>query len=56
MLMRFLKDERGATALEYGLIVTCLSLVIIGGVARFGNSLEFMFANPSSKLNQVLMR
>lgn len=31
MLKRFVRDESGATAIEYGLIVVVLSLVIIGG-------------------------
>ena len=43
MMRRFLKDRSGATAVEYGMIVTCLSLVIIGGIASFGDSMENRF-------------
>lgn len=40
MIERFLADRRGATAIEYGLIVGVLSLAIMGGVGTAGNSLE----------------
>ncbi|TIT96318.1 MAG: Flp family type IVb pilin, partial [Mesorhizobium sp.] len=32
LLQRFIEDESGATAIEYGLIVAVLSLAIVGGV------------------------
>ncbi len=50
MLLKFLKDETGATAIEYGLIVSVLSLAVIGGFALFADSLEFMFSDTDSKL------
>ncbi|RWG35244.1 MAG: Flp family type IVb pilin, partial [Mesorhizobium sp.] len=31
LLQRFIEDESGATAIEYGLIVAVLSLAIVGG-------------------------
>lgn len=40
MIKRFLKDETGATAVEYGLILTLISIAVIGGVGTFGNELE----------------
>ena len=36
MLYRFLKDESGATAIEYGLIAALVSVVIITAVATRG--------------------
>ena len=36
MLYRFLKDESGATAIEYGLIAALVSVVIITAVATLG--------------------
>ena len=56
MLMRFWKDERGTSAVEYGLIVTILSLVIIGGVGAAGNSLEYLWSNNNSKLVQAFQQ
>jgi len=43
LFRRFLADRSGATAIEYGMIVTCLSLVIIGGISFFGNVMETRF-------------
>ena len=40
LLKRFLADERGATAVEYGLIVGVLSLAIVGGFATVSNALQ----------------
>jgi len=35
-IIRFWQCESGATAVEYGLLVACISLVIIGAVTTFG--------------------
>ena len=45
----FLGDRRGATAIEYGLIVTVLSLAIIAGVSNAHNSIENMFIDLANK-------
>jgi pilus assembly protein Flp/PilA len=44
-LKRFWKDERGATAVEYGLIVGCIFLAIIGGLSAFASNENAMYAN-----------
>jgi pilus assembly protein Flp/PilA len=54
MFSRFLKDRSGATAIEYGMLIVCLSLVIIGGISQAGNSVEDMFANPARALQNTL--
>jgi pilus assembly protein Flp/PilA len=54
MLKRFIKDASGVSAVEYGLIVAVLSLTIVAGVGMATNSLEFLFANNASKLQQTL--
>lgn len=43
MLIRFLRDERGATVIEYGLIVAVLSLAILGGLGLVMNGIENNF-------------
>jgi pilus assembly protein Flp/PilA len=43
---RFLKDESGATAIEYGLLAALISVVIIGAVKLAGSNL-------SNKFNQI---
>lgn len=42
-LYRFLKDESGATAIEYGLIAALVSVVIITAVASLGDNLTATF-------------
>lgn len=51
MLKKFLEDQSGATAIEYGLIVSVLSLAIVAGVANFGNTMSNMFVDASSTLD-----
>jgi pilus assembly protein Flp/PilA len=41
----FIRDERGATAIEYGLIATLIALVIIVAVTGVGTSLKGGFNN-----------
>ncbi|MEX4008845.1 Flp family type IVb pilin [Neoaquamicrobium sediminum] len=43
MLVRFIKDECGATAIEYGLIVAVLSLAIVGSLGLLMNNIENNF-------------
>ncbi len=40
---RFLKDEEGVTAIEYGLIAALIAVVIIGAVASVGTNLRCVF-------------
>jgi Flp pilus assembly pilin Flp len=42
-LKRFLKDESGAAAIEYGLITSGISVAIIPGVKDVGNKLVAIF-------------
>ena len=50
VLLHFLKDETGATAIEYGLIVAVLSLTIIGGIGQVSNSITWLFSDNNSRL------
>jgi pilus assembly protein Flp/PilA len=56
MVRCFLKDETGATAIEYGLIVAVLSLAIVAGVGTAANSLQYMWGDNNSRLQQVINR
>lgn len=47
---RFLKDESGATAIEYGLIVALIAVVIIAAVSTIGNKLNTNFQTVGNKL------
>ena len=47
---RFLKDESGATAIEYGLIVALIAVVIIAAVTAIGGTLNTTFTNVNDSL------
>jgi pilus assembly protein Flp/PilA len=42
-LIRFFKDEEGATAVEYGIMVALIAVVIILAVTGLGNKLVAVF-------------
>ncbi len=48
---RFLKDESGATAIEYGLIAALIAVVLVGAVGAVGTSLEGTFQTISGALD-----
>ena len=41
------RDERGATAVEYGLMVTLIAVVIVGAVGLFGTNVIALFSVPA---------
>lgn len=49
-IMNFLKDESGATAIEYGLIAAGIAIVIIVAVNTVGNDLVGVFNEISNAL------
>lgn len=51
VLLRFVKDEAGATAIEYGLIAAGISVAIIAVVNGLGSKLGSTFTTVTNKLN-----
>ena len=51
MLKKFLRDESGATAVEYGLIAGLIAVVIIGAVTSVGTSLTAKFTAIAAALH-----
>ena len=47
----FLRDETGATSIEYALIAGLISLVIIGSLTAIGTKLSSKFSQVSGNLN-----
>jgi pilus assembly protein Flp/PilA len=43
-------DDRGATMVEYGLIVSVIALVVVVGAAVFGNALSTFFSDLAGSL------
>jgi len=50
LLMKFLRDETGATAIEYGLIAAGISLAIIGVIDGLGTKLNTKFTALNNSL------
>jgi pilus assembly protein Flp/PilA len=50
LMLRLLKDESGATAIEYGLIAALISVALIAGASTLGNTLSNTFTNLSTTL------
>ncbi len=50
LFSRFVKDESGATAIEYGLIAAGISVAIIAVVQGLGTTLKNTFSSISSQL------
>ena len=51
MISRLLKDESGATAIEYGLIAALIAVALITGASTLGNALNTQFNGLSGQLN-----
>jgi pilus assembly protein Flp/PilA len=49
-ITRFAKDESGATAIEYGLIVALIAVAIIGAVSAIGGKLDTAFTKIDTDL------
>ena len=53
MFKRFLKDESGATAIEYGLIAALLAVAIIATLGAVGGQLDATFEKVQSGLEEA---
>lgn len=47
---RLTRDDRGATAVEYGLMVGLIAVVIIAAVILLGNNLDGLFDSVNNEL------
>ncbi len=52
--MRFAYDDSGATAIEYGLIVSLIFLTIVGAVTNFSNKFIGIFDTATGYINGAL--
>ena len=53
LVTRFIEDESGATAIEYGLIAALIAVALIAGATALGNALDTKFNDLSTKLNDA---
>jgi pilus assembly protein Flp/PilA len=47
---RFINDQSGATAIEYGLIVALIAVVVIGAVTTLGTNLNTTLSSAGSAI------
>ncbi|HEV7307312.1 Flp family type IVb pilin [Ensifer sp.] len=50
IINRLLKDESGATAIEYGLIAALISVALIAGAGVLGDALDDTFSGVGTKV------
>jgi pilus assembly protein Flp/PilA len=50
-ISRFLKDESGATAIEYGLIAAGIAVVIVAAVSTVGTNLDTTFDKVATSVD-----
>jgi pilus assembly protein Flp/PilA len=50
ILARLLKDESGATAIEYGLIAALISVALITGATALGDQLDLLFTGLKDEM------
>ena len=50
MLKRFFQDEAGASAVEYGLLVALIAVVIVASVQLLGTNLSSVYNSVASTL------
>ncbi len=48
LITRFIKDESGATAIEYGLIAALIAVALIAGAKAIGGGVDAKLAEASS--------
>jgi pilus assembly protein Flp/PilA len=53
MMLMNVKNDRGATAVEYGLIVALIAIVIIVAVVFLGRSLSETFSEVASEVSDA---
>lgn len=53
-IARILRDDSGATAIEYGLICALIFLVILGSVVAFGNAATTVFNTAITAITEAI--
>ena len=51
LITRFVSDESGTTAIEYGLLAALIAVVIIGAVKAVGTNLSGKFTDVANNLS-----
>ena len=54
MMLRFLSDDEGATAIEYGLIGALLTIVMIAGLSALGGGTSGMWGRIQTQVGNAM--
>ncbi len=54
LMQRFMRDEKGATAIEYGLIAGLIAVGLIVAFTVFGQSLQGLFGHVRDKAGNAM--
>ena len=54
VLKRFLQDESGATAIEYGLIGSLIAVAVIGGFSSLADAIASLWGDNNGSILQGL--
>jgi pilus assembly protein Flp/PilA len=54
VLRKFVQDESGATAIEYGLIASLIAVAIIGGFSALADAIEKLWGDNNSAIGDAL--
>ena len=52
--MSFWRDERGATAIEYGLIISMIFLIVVGSMTAFGQHATNVINGAANAINSAV--
>jgi pilus assembly protein Flp/PilA len=55
-MYRFLRNQQGATAIEYGLILALVVLVMVVGLSNLGNSTSGLWGQVKTKAGDAMSR
>ncbi|MDR7034351.1 Flp family type IVb pilin [Mesorhizobium sp. BE184] len=56
LLQRFLQDEKGATAIEYGMIAALIALAIVVGVGAVGQQVTQLWNGNDSEIRKAFSK
>lgn len=51
---RFARDERGTTAIEYGLIATLIAVAILGAMSSLGGGVSGSWGETATKITNAM--
>ena len=53
-LMKFIRDEEGATAIEYGLIIGLIAVLLISALTYIGTGLQTLFTDVKTAIGTAV--